>query len=120
LGARTDLSAKSIIYGDEIFLEFKGAIIENYVTQELVRQGYGTYYWTSSGQAEVDFILQHQDGIYPVEVKSGTSTKKKSLLIYTEKYHPKLTIRLSPMNLKQNGLVLNCPLYLIEQLTSLI
>lgn len=120
LGAMADLSAKTIIYGNEIFQEFRGAIIENYTAQELVRQGYQTFYWTSSGQAELDFILQHQDLIYPIEVKSGISTKKKSLLMYMQKYQPSLAIRTSPMNLKLDGPVLNCPLYLVGQLSKLI
>lgn len=120
LGAMSGLSAKVIIYGNEIFQEFKGALIENYVAQELVRQGHGTFYWTSAGQAELDFILQLQDAIYPIEVKSGTSTKKRSLITYIQKYQPNLAIRLSPMNLKLDGAILNCPLYLIEKLNKLI
>jgi predicted AAA+ superfamily ATPase len=120
LGAMSDLSAKSIIYGNDIFQEFKGALMENYVAQELVRQGFSTYYWTSSGEAEIDYLLQFEDSIYPVEVKSGTSNKKRSLLSYDTKYTPKLSIRISPMNLKKDGNILNCPLYLIEKLTSFI
>ncbi|OGV40463.1 MAG: hypothetical protein A3F46_08145 [Legionellales bacterium RIFCSPHIGHO2_12_FULL_42_9] len=120
LGAMTGLSAKSIIYGNEIFQEFRGALTENYVAQELVRQGHPLFYWTSAGQAELDFILQIQDTIYPLEVKSGTSTKKKSLKTYIQKYQPNLAIRVSPMNLKLDGAILNCPLYLIEKLNHLI
>ena len=120
LGAMTGLSAKAILYGDELFQEFRGAIIENYVAQELVRQGDGLFYWTSSGQAELDFLLQFQETIYPLEVKSGPSTKKKSLQIYTQKYQPNLAVRLSPMNLKLDGSILNCPLYLIEKLADFL
>lgn len=120
LGAMSGLSAKTIIYGDEIFQEFKGALIENYVAQELVQQGYGTFYWTSSGQAELDFILQFHDIIYPLEVKSGASTKKKSLITYLKKHQPHLAIRTSPMNLKLDGIVLSCPLYLLEYLNYLV
>ena len=120
LGAMANLSAKTIIYGDDLFQEFRGALSENYVAQELARQGYGLCYWTSEGQAELDFLLQHEDVIYPLEVKSGTSIKKKSLSVYMKKYEPKLSIRLSAMNLKQDGAVLNCPLYLIERLANFI
>ena len=120
LGAMARLSAKAIIYGDSIFQEFQGALIENYVTQELVRQGYEAFYWTSSGQAELDFMLQLEDIIYPLEVKSGTSLKKKSLTAYMQKYQPSLAIRVSPMNLKLDGIILNCPLYLIGSLNSLV
>lgn len=120
LGAMAGLSAKTIIYGNEIFQEFQGAFIENYVAQELTRQTYGTFYWTSPGHAEIDFILQHNDQIYPLEVKSGISLKKKSLSSYLQKYHPTLAIRTSPMNLKLDGQILNCPLYLIEYLDQLL
>jgi predicted AAA+ superfamily ATPase len=120
LGAMVGLSAKSIIYGDSLFQEFQGAFIENYVAQELIRQGLSLFYWTSNAQAELDFILQLDDKIYPLEVKSGTSTKKKSLIIYIKKYDPAIAIRLSPMNLKLDGKILNCPLYLLESLNNLI
>jgi len=101
-------------------LSIKGAMTENYVAQELARQGYGLYYWTSSGQAELDFVLQHQDVIYPIEVKSGASLKKKSLWSYQKKYHPTLSIRASAMNLKKDETLLNCPLYLLEYVTNFL
>ncbi|MGH7890265.1 MAG: ATP-binding protein, partial [Thermodesulfobacteriota bacterium] len=78
------------------------------------------FYWTSEGKAELDFVLEQDDLIYPLEVKSGNSSKKKSLRVYGDAYHPKLLIRTSPMNLKKDGDVLNCPLYLIEGLNSII
>ena len=120
LGAMTGLSAKTMIHGIGIFQEFKGALTENYVAQELARQGIGLYYWTSSGLAELDFILQHEEEIYPIEVKSGTSLKKKSLLSYMQKYHPTLSLRLSVMNLQRQKTLLNCPLYLLEYLPNLL
>ncbi len=124
LGAMAGLSAKAIIYGNTIFQEFQGALVENYVAQELARQnqsqGHGIYYWTSRGQAELDFILEFNDIVYPIEVKSGTSMNKRSLITYTQKYQPKLAIRISPMNLKLDGAVLNCPLYLVGRLKAII
>ncbi len=120
LGAMAGISAKSIIHGDEIFQEFKGAMTENYVAQELARLKFGLYYWTSSGAAELDFILQYEDTIYPLEVKSGVSSKKKSLQVYIEKYHPNVAIRTSPFNLKRDDKILNCPLYMISELNRLI
>lgn len=120
LGAMAGLSAKSIIYGDTLFQEFQGAFVENYVAQELNRQGLNIFYWTSKAQAELDFIVQLDDKIYPLEVKSGTSTKKKSLSTYIEKYQPDFAIRVSPMNLKLDGIILNCPLYLLENLKNLL
>src|SRR6185437_6458921 len=120
LGAMAGLSAKSIIYGETMFQEFQGAFVENYVAQELVRQGFGVFYWTSNAQAKLDFILQLNDKIYPLEVKSGTSTKKKSLTTYIGKYQPDMAIRISPMNLKLDGIILNCPLYLLENLSTFL
>lgn len=121
LGSMAGLSAKTIIHGDEIFQEFKGSIIENYVAEELASCGHELFYWTSSGQAELDFVLQLDDDcIYPLEVKSGISAKKKSLITYIQKYQPELAIRTSPMNLKLDGQVLNCPLYLIGSMSNLV
>lgn len=120
LGAMANLSAKTIIYGNDIFQEFRGALTENYVAQELVRQHFGLFYWTSAGQAELDFVLQFDDIICPVEVKSSSSTKKKSLIAYRQKYQPAASIRVSALNLKRDGNILNCPLYLLSHLRVLV
>lgn len=120
LGAMSNLSAKTILHENELFQEFRGAITENYVAQELVHSQYPLYYWTSEGRAELDFIIEQEDFIYPLEVKSGNSSKKKSLRVYGDTYHPKMLIRSSPMNLRKDGDILNCPLYLIEELRALI
>jgi predicted AAA+ superfamily ATPase len=120
LGAMVHLNPKTILYGDQLFKEFQGSLIENYVTQALVNAQYQLYYWTSEGKAEVDFILQQEQQIFPLEVKSGYSDKKKSLRTYANKYNPPRLLRSSPMNLKQDGDVLNCPLYLISELNRLL
>lgn len=120
LGAMSKLSAKTMIHENELFQEFRGAITENYVVQGLTSSQYSLFYWTSEGKAELDFIVEQDDFIYPLEVKSGNSSKKKSLRVYGDTYHPKMLIRTSPMNLKKDGDILNCPLYLIEELRSLI
>lgn len=120
LGAMSHLSAKTILHENELFEEFRGAITENYVAQELTHSQFPLFYWTSEGKAELDFIIEQGDSIYPIEVKSGNSKKKKSLKVYGDLYQPKLLIRCSPMNLIKNGDILNCPLYLIEELKMLI
>ncbi len=120
LGAMSNLSAKTILHENELFQEFKGAMTENYIAQELMHSRYPVYYWASEGKAELDFIIEQDDFIYPLEVKSGNSSKKKSLRIYGEIHQPEMLIRASPMNLKKNGAILNCPLYLIEELRALI
>jgi uncharacterized protein len=102
---------------DRLFTEFKGALTENYVAQELVAtKQKGLYYWTSSGTAEVDFLLQQESEIYPLEVKSGESSKKKSLLVYGQKYGNQKLIRATCMNLKHDGNIYNYPLYMVSRI----
>jgi len=120
LGAMSNLSAKTILHENELFQEFRGAIAENYVAQELTHSQYPLFYWTSEGKAELDFIIEQDDFIYPLEVKSGNSSKKQSLRVYNDIYEPEMLIRSSPMNLRKDGDILNCPLYLIEKLRFLI
>lgn len=116
LGAQSNLSPQIIIDGDLLFTEFKGSLTENYVAQELIASRHKElYYWTSEGIAEVDFLLEEDREIYPLEVKAGASQKKKSLLVYNQKYAPSKLIRASSMNLKHDGAVYNYPLYLISR-----
>lgn len=116
LGAQSNLSPQTIIEGDLLFTEFKGALTENYIAQEwIATQRKEPYYWTSEGTAEVDFLIESDHEIYPLEVKSGESQKKKSLLVYGQKYSPSKLIRTSAMNLKHDGNIYNYPLYLISR-----
>lgn len=116
LGAQSNLSAQTVIDGDLLFTEFKGALTENYVAQELIATKHKeSYYWTSEGIAEVDFLLEEEHEIYPLEVKAGASQKKKSLLVYQQKYAPSKLIRATTMNLKHDGDIYNYPLYLISR-----
>lgn len=116
LGAQSDLSAQTILEGDLLFTEFKGALTENYVAQELIATKHKeSYYWTSEGTAEVDFLLAEDHEIYPLEVKAGANQKKKSLLVYNQKYNPSKLIRSTTMNLKHDGEIYNYPLYLISK-----
>lgn len=117
LGAQNNLSPQTIIEGNLLFTEYKGALTENYVVQELVATKYKeTYYWTSEGMAEVDFLIEDNHEIYPLEVKAGVSQKKKSLLVYNQKYSPSKLLRASAMNLKHDGELYNYPLYLISRI----
>jgi len=120
LGAMSNLDPKAILHENELFQEFRGAITENYIAQELAHSGYPLYYWASEGRAEVDFMLEQDGSIYPLEVKSGNSTKKKSLQVYANSYRPKMLIRTSPKNLRKDGDILNCPLYFIEEIRFII
>lgn len=117
LGAQSNLSAQTIIEGNTLFTEFKGAFTENFVAQELIAaKNRGLYYWTSDGRAEVDFIIEERHEIYPLEVKAGENQKKKSLLVYNQKYAPSKLLRATAMNLKHDGDIYNYPLYLVSRI----
>ena len=116
LGAQSNLSPQIMIDGDRLFTEFKGALTENYVAQELIAsKRRKPYYWASEGIAEIDFLIEEDHEIYPLEVKAGASQKKKSLLVYHQKYAPSKLIRATSMNLKHDGNIYNYPLYLISR-----
>jgi len=117
LGAQSSLSPQTTIDGHLLFTEFKGALTENYVAQELIAtRNKGTYYWSSEGTAEVDFLMEEDHTIYPLEVKAGINQRKKSLLVYDQKYSPPKLIRTTAMNLKHDGKVYNYPLYLVSKI----
>ncbi len=116
LGAQSNLTPKTIIEGDLLFTEFKGALTENYIAQELrAACRKELYYWTSEGIAEIDFLIEEDHAIYPLEVKAGASSKKKSLLVYQQKYAPSKLIRATTMNLKHDGEIYNYPLYMVSK-----
>lgn len=122
LGCMSSLPPKIILQQQpQLFSEFKGAFTENFVAQELTASGFDRlYYWTSSGIAEVDFVLQQELDVYPLEVKAGISSYKKSLLVYYDDYHPRVLLRSTLLNLKRDGNVCNCPLYLAGRLVDLL
>lgn len=115
LGYMSRLPLKVFTEKQQLFTEFKGALTENFVAQELSANHFDKiYYWTSKGNAEVDFVIQSDLDVFPLEVKSGTSTKKKSLLVYQENYQPSLVSRATLLNLKKDGTICNYPLYLLS------
>ncbi|MCK5823166.1 MAG: ATP-binding protein [Bacteroidales bacterium] len=114
LGAMLNLTSDIIIKPTELFAEYNGAFIENFVASELMTSGNKElFYWTSKSDAEVDFIIQKDNNIYPLEVKSGTSRNLKSLRSYAEKYKPKLIFRTSPRNFVKSENFINIPLYAV-------
>jgi len=92
---------------------FMGLLTENYVAQQLKAKGYELYYWTSNGIAELDFVMQTQDGVTAIEVKKGEHTKSKSLGVFRGKYAPYRSIRLSSKNFGDTGGILSVPLYAV-------
>lgn len=120
LGAMSRLDPRIILQGDQLFQEFKGSLTENFVALELHDNHFdGLYYWTSEGIAEVDFVISKEQHVYPLEVKAGFSKKKKSLIVYDEKFskeenaHSVLS-RASLRNFAYDGKVINYPLYAVS------
>ncbi|MDR0696362.1 MAG: ATP-binding protein [Christensenellaceae bacterium] len=104
---------KSLVLADELSGEAKGAMTENYVAQELTANGHIIYYWESNGKAEVDFVIQLNDCVIPVEVKSADNVQSKSLKQYVEKYTPAYSIRISGKNFGFTNGIKSIPLYAV-------
>jgi len=102
----------SDILNDNLSL-YKGVIAENYVATQLLSRGYSLYYWMSNGIAEIDFLIYTDDGIIPVEVKAGDTTKSKSLSVFNEKFKPKYSIRISSKNFGFDNNIKSIPLYAV-------
>jgi hypothetical protein len=112
LGAMLNISSDVLIHPNELFLKYNGAFVENYVAQSLSTAGQSElFYWTSKSDAEVDFVLEINNNIIPVEVKSGTSKNLKSLKSYVDKFNPTIHVRYSPRNYEKSGQFHNIPLY---------
>jgi len=107
--------------GNRLFTEFKGALSENFVLQSLAAQFEPIpRYWVSGNTAEVDFIIQYQNEIIPIEVKSDTSVTGKSLTFYNKEYQPAMRLRFSLKNLKLDDGLLNIPLFMADYTKKLI
>lgn len=101
--------------GNRLFVEFKGALLENYILQSIVSQfEVLPRYWTSGNEAEVDFILQVKNEIIPVEVKADENVRSRSLTFYANKYHPTLRIKYSLKNLSYQDGLLNIPHFMAD------
>lgn len=98
LCAKKDLAPNDILYMVEDLDDFKGGMAENYVNVQLTINGYRTYYWESKRGAEIDFIIQRNGQLIPIEVKSADNTRAKSLGIYMVTYNPAYAIKLSAKN----------------------
>ena len=119
LGAMTDLQADTIIDGNRIFEEFKGAIAEQYVLQQFKTiKDLPVYYWSNeTSRAEIDFVIQIKSDVVPVEVKAERNLQAKSLKVYMEKFKPNYAIRTSMADYKKTDNLIDLPLYTIENIT---
>ena len=120
LGCMTGLRQRTLPDGDDLFVEFKGALIEQYVCQQLKTiEDLGVYYYTNDrGSCEIDFVVDTGEQIVPIEVKAETNLRAKSLKTYRERFEPELSVRTSMADYKKEDWLLNLPLYAIENITA--
>lgn len=119
LACMTGLRQRTLLDGNDLFIEFKGALTEQYVCQQIKTiEDLGVYYYTNDrGSCEVDFVVDNGDRIVPVEVKAEVNLRAKSLKAYQEKYLPEISVRASMADYKKEKRLVNLPLYAIENLT---
>ena len=115
LGALSELEAESILDGNDIFVDFKGALTEQYVLQQLISDTrYTPYYFgTEKATFEQDFLVQRGKDIVPIEVKAGDNIRSQSLKAYCDKYHPNKAVRFSTLKYIDQGWMENIPLYAV-------
>ena len=121
LGCMAGLRQRTLLEGNNLFVEFKGALTEQYVCQQLkTMQDLGVYYYTNDrGSCEVDFVVDTGEQIVPVEVKAQENLRAKSLKTYQEKYSPEVCIRTSMSDYRKEDWLINLPLYAIDQITQI-
>ncbi len=122
LSTLSNLDAKSLLEGNRIFEEFKGALTEQFVFQELrSMNNINPYYWSADrGLAEVDFIIEIAGEVIPIEVKSSTNLRGKSLKSYYERFQPIKAVRVSMADYRDEGWLLNIPLYALSDALELV
>lgn len=118
LGCMVGLHQSVLLDGNELFIEFKGALTEQYVCQQLITlEDLNIYYYTNDrGSCEVDFVIDTGEKIVPIEVKAETNLKAKSLRTYCEKFSPDTAVRTSMSDYKKEDWLVNLPLYAIEEI----
>ena len=118
LGCMTEAPASQMLVGDNVFKEFKGAFTEQFVLQQLVAQGFSPYYWSSAKTpAEIDFVLQTDQRVIPVEVKAEENVRARSMSEYI-KSHPEYSLkglRISMLGYQDQDWMENIPLYGISK-----
>lgn len=122
LAAMSGLDLRAILEGNRVFEEFKGALTEQYVCQQLIVQSGATpFYWTAErATAEIDFLMPFGSGIVPVEVKAEENLKSKSLRQYVDTFGPRRALRLSMSDYREQEWMINVPLYAMGALERLL
>ncbi len=121
LGCMAGLRQRTLLDGNDLFVEFKGALTEQYVCQQLKTiEDLDVYYYTNGrGSCEVDFVVDTGELIIPVEVKAEVNLRAKSLKTYQEKFSPKVSVRTAMTDYKKEECLINLPLYAIEQISKI-
>lgn len=122
LGAMGDIDVKTLIEGNVIFEEFKGALTEQYVLQQLLTiPDLAIYYWSAErSSSEIDFLVQSIGEVIPIEVKAEENLQAKSLKTFCQKYAPTTAIRTSMSDFRKEDWLTNLPLYAICELTEIV
>lgn len=116
LGAKANIHAKVLLDGCRIFEEFKGALTEQFVAQQLKSSGRELYYYsTENSSGEIDFVIQQEMRCIPIEVKAEENLRARSLRAFCEKYKPEIAIRTSMSNYREQDWMINVPLYAFSQ-----
>lgn len=122
LCAMTGIAEKTLLEGSRIFTDFEGALTQQYICQEIVSELRATpYYWSAEHSlGEVDFLLQHEEQILPIDVQAEENLKAKSLRAFVEKNHLSFGIRTSLSDYRDQEKLINLPLYAIAELWKVI
>jgi len=118
LAAMSELHSRTIVDGNRIFTEFKGALTEQYVQQQLISDvAIEPYYYSAeNARCEVDFVIQGEESVIPIEVKAEENLKAKSLKVFCEKYEIEKGIRVSMSDYREQDWMVNIPLYQIAKI----
>ena len=118
LGAMSNLDFQSVLHGNDVFEEFKGALAEQYVLQQLISATkYTPYYYAGEKSTyETDVLVQRGSDIVPIEVKAEENLKSKSLQVYVEKFHPGYAVRVSMSGAREQNWMVNIPLWAVQAL----
>ncbi|WP_297967677.1 DUF4143 domain-containing protein [uncultured Anaerovibrio sp.] len=117
LGCMAGLSHRTLLDGNSLFTEFKGALTEQYVCQQLKTiDDIAVYYYTNDrGSCEINFVIDTGNLVVPVEVKAEVNLRAKSLKTYREKFSPEICVRTSMADYKEEEWLINLPLYAVGQ-----
>ena len=113
LTLKSGISFTAVLNNEGINIPFVGALAENYVAQCLSAKKYPLFYWANNATAEIDFLIQKDDKVIPIEVKAGENVKSRSLSVFCEKYKPQYSIRVSMKNFGFDNNIFSVPLYAV-------